>query len=87
MTASSESLTPFDCLRPCSNHLRVRPSDLRDYRMSHQMRGPGCFCPMMDENQPDFVEAAIYVLSVAGTPFSGEYVASCVRNQCQYFGK
>jgi len=42
---------------------------------------------MMDENQPDFVEAAIYVLSVAGTPFTGEYVASCVRNQCQYFGK
>lgn len=32
------------------------------------------------------MEAAIYVVSDSGS-VSGEYVASCTRNQCGYFGK
>jgi hypothetical protein len=41
---------------------------------------------LKDENQPDFVEAAIYEVE-AGSAYQGEYVASCARNQCGYFGK
>lgn len=71
--------------RPCANGERVRPSELQDHRKSHQVLGPCCLCPMTDTSQPDFVEAAIYVLPVG--PFSGQYVTSCARDQCGYFGE
>jgi hypothetical protein len=71
--------------RPVVDRARVRPSDLQDYRVSHRLLGPCCLCPMTDPNQPDFVEAAIYVVTAG--PFSGQYVASCARDQCGYFGE
>jgi hypothetical protein len=64
---------------------RITPSDLREHRVSHQMLGPCCLCPMIDLNQPDFVEAAMY-MPVTG-PFAGQYIATCARDKCGYFGK
>lgn len=64
---------------------RITPSDLREYRISHRMLGPCCLCPMIDINQPDFVEAAMYMPSTG--PFAGQYIATCARDQCGYFGK
>lgn len=70
--------------RPCANKERVRPSELQEHRMTHRVLGPCCLCPM-HASQPDFVEAAIYVLPVG--PFSGQYVASCAQDRCGYFGE
>jgi hypothetical protein len=49
------------------------------------MLGPCCLCPLVDQNGPDFVEAAIYVVSTGA--LSGEYVTSCALERCDYFGK
>lgn len=78
----------LDVPRPSNSTLtqgRVKPSDLQDYRQSHRMLGPCCLCPMQDATQPDFVEAAMYMITVG--LLSGEYVASCARNRCGYFGE
>jgi hypothetical protein len=40
---------------------------------------------MAETTQPDFVEAPIYMALVG--PCAGEYVASCARDRCGYFGK
>jgi hypothetical protein len=49
------------------------------------MLGPCCLCPLAYGQEPDFVEAAIYM--VPAGPLSGEYVAGCARDRCGYFGK
>jgi hypothetical protein len=72
-------------LRPIHNEVRVQPSDLRYHRLSHQMLGPCCLCPLADSARPDFVEAAMYMASVG--PYAGQYVASCAQDQCGYFSK
>ena len=72
-------------LRPSTKEARVHPSELRNHRLSHRVLGPCCLCPLADQYAPDFMEAAIYVVST-GT-LSGEYVASCARSKCDYFGK
>lgn len=64
---------------------RIHPSELRTYRLSHRMLGPCCLCPLVDQNGPDFVESAMYVVSTGA--LSGEYVASCALRNCDYFGK
>lgn len=71
--------------RPSTTKSRVHPSDLRDYRMSHRMLGPCCFCPLAEETQPDYVEAPIYMASLGES--AGQYVASCARDRCGYFGE
>jgi hypothetical protein len=72
--------------RPSSMEARaIHPSDLRSHRLSHRMLGPCCLCPLVDQNGPDFVEAAIYIPSTGA--LSGEYVASCALRKCSYFGK
>jgi len=40
---------------------------------------------MADANLPNFVEAAIYMVPTGS--LSGEYVSSCARGQCGYFGE
>lgn len=75
----------FDPQRPCTTQARIKPSDLEAYRQSHRMLGPCCLCPMKDGGQPDFVEAAMYMVT-AGS-LSGEYIASCAQNHCGYFGE
>jgi hypothetical protein len=72
--------------RPTSvDKVRVNPSDLRAYQMAYQMLGPCCLCPFINVMGPDFVEAAIYMVSVG--PHAGQYIASCARDLCGYFGK
>jgi len=41
------------------------------------MLGPCCLCPLVDQNGPDFVEAAIYVVSTGA--LSGEYGCKVVH--------
>jgi hypothetical protein len=77
--------SPFTVSRPATGNTRVRPSELRDYRESHRLLGPCCLCPMIDGNGPDYVESAIYEVSLG--LFRGEYVASCARERCGYVGK
>jgi len=72
-------------LRPASDEARVHPQDLEDHRISHQMLGPCCLCPLAEATQPDFVEAAVYPASVG--PYAGQYVASCAQGRCNYFGE
>jgi hypothetical protein len=40
---------------------------------------------MIDENGPDFVEAAMY-RTTAGA-FAGQYVIGCVHDRCGYLGE
>lgn len=72
-------------LRPALNGARIDPSDLHEYRQSHQLLGPCCLCPFISEAQPDFVEAAIYLAPTG--PNAGYYVASCARDECGYLGE
>lgn len=65
--------------------MRVHPSDLVDYRTTHQMLGPCCLCPLVSNNQPDFVEAAIYMPSEGD--HAGKYIANCARDLCGYQGQ
>ena len=71
--------------RPCLDGSRVVLSELQNYCTSHRMLGPCCLCPMIDVDQPDFVEAAMYMPSSG--PFAGQYIAMCARDRCEYFGK
>jgi hypothetical protein len=73
--------------RPSTTEARIPPSELRSYRCSHCMLGPCCLCPLRDPNAPDYVEAAIYRVRSSTLSESGEYVASCARDKCGYFGK
>ena len=57
---------------------------MQNYCMTHCMSFPCCLCPLADENQPDLVEAAIYM--AADGPLAGKFVASCARDLCGYFG-
>jgi hypothetical protein len=49
------------------------------------MLGPCCLCPLAKPDGPDFVESAVYVATIG--QFAGEYVASCAKGDCSYFGK
>jgi hypothetical protein len=40
---------------------------------------------MIDTNQPDFVEAAMYMPATG--PFAGQYIATCARDKCGYLSK
>lgn len=71
--------------RPSSTAGLLHPSEMENYRMSHRMPFPCCLCPLADENQPDFVEAAIY--AAADGPLAGKYIATCARDLCGYIGK
>jgi hypothetical protein len=65
--------------------VRVEPHNLQAWRVSHRMLGPCCLCPMANVAEPDFKEAAIYQMPCASK--GREYVASCARDLCGYFGK
>jgi hypothetical protein len=72
-------------VRPSTIFARIHPTDFEEHRTSHQVVGPGCFCPKIDSNAPDFVESAMYI--VDSGPFTGEYVAACAKDRCKYFGE
>ena len=57
---------------------------MQEYRISHRMLGPCCLCPMVDTRKPSFVEAAIYMASDG--EHAGQFVATCAKNECGYFG-
>ena len=63
----------------------ITPSQLWSHRISHRMLGPCCFCPLADPYAPGFVESAIYRRTES--PYMGEWVATCARNKCGYFGE
>jgi hypothetical protein len=58
---------------------------MEEYRTTHQMLGPCCFCPLVDVIGPDFVESAIHIVTMG--PFVGEYAAMCACEKCGYFGE
>ena len=71
--------------RPSTEMSHITPSQLWSHRISHCMLGPCCFCPLADPYAPDFVESAIYRRTES--PYMGEWVATCARNKCGYFGE
>ena len=56
----------------------VEPCHLQTWRISHCVLEPCCLCPMADDTEPDFKEAAIY--QVRDVSMEGQYVASCARD-------
>lgn len=71
--------------RPGGIPYRKHPGMFRSLRNTTRMLGPCCLCPLIDENGPDYVEAAMYMAAV-GT-FAGKYVISCAKDRCGYLGK
>jgi hypothetical protein len=75
------------------NGARVPPSDLYQYRNTHDFRFPCCICPA--SQQPpidDQLQAAIQykearVFREQEGPYSSEWVAVCVAGACEYFRK
>ncbi|KIM75849.1 hypothetical protein PILCRDRAFT_13225 [Piloderma croceum F 1598] len=67
---------------PWNGGSRLGPSQIQDHRETHDMLGPGCICPMVYPSGPNFVEAAIFMLTDG--PLVGQYVAGCARNKCGY---
>lgn len=63
---------------------RVTPSDLLEYRNTHQFRTPSCFCGCKN-NHATYTESAIYI--AGDGPYPGEYVVSCVSGSCGYLSK
>ena len=72
--------------RPINDGTRVPPDGLCQYRQTHEYRGPGCLCPLLEplRKEPAYKEAAIY-LTTDG-PYKGEYVAECTEHRCGYLG-
>jgi hypothetical protein len=66
---------------------RVPPSDLLEYRRTHDFRGPCCLCASLDSStlSTAYTEASIFVAIVG--PCIGKYVAACATGQCRYWGK
>jgi hypothetical protein len=63
---------------------RVTPSDLADYRITHQFRAPSCLCGCKTNNA-SYAETAIYIAKDG--PYSGEYVVGCASDSCGYLSK
>ena len=63
---------------------RVTPSDLLEYRNSHDFRGPSCMCASLDLDTAAYTESAIFVATCG--PSTGKYVAACATGQCRYWG-
>jgi hypothetical protein len=65
----------------------VPPSDLANYRVSHEFRAPSCLCISLSENAAgvQYAESAFY-LAVTGE-YWGEYVAGCPTGSCAYLSK
>jgi hypothetical protein len=82
---TEEALSEPFAERPVLNGARVVPSDLLWHRVTHRLLAPCCFCPLLDPSEPDVVETAIF--RVAAGQHSGEYVAACAQNRCDYVGK
>ena len=81
--ASSERLT---CLcRPGGIPHRKHPDLFRSLRDTTRMLGPCCLCPLIDENGPDYVEAAMYMATIG--PYAGQCLISCANDACGYLGK
>jgi hypothetical protein len=63
---------------------RVTPSNLLDYRRSHELQGPCCLCASLSPDESAYTEASIF-LAKSG-PSAGGYVAACATGQCRYWG-
>ena len=69
-----------------NNRRRVPPSDLPDYRNSHELNNPYCFCSLFVKSvRATRNEIAILIETVGA--YSGEYVVKCAKNECGYFGE
>jgi len=87
--ASSRVRTIFDLLliimsmwRPVTKEgMRVAPSDLAQYCVSHQFRAPCCLCACIVIGSR-YTESAIYLASAG--QYSGEFVAGCASGSCGY---
>ena len=61
----------------------VHPMNLSEYRSTHQLNNPCCFCTS-EEYEDDYTESAIYIPTFG--PYSGKFVAGCATNSCGYIG-
>jgi hypothetical protein len=64
---------------------RVAPSDLLEYRKTHEFLGPSCLCASLRSDMSSYTEAAIFLEPIG--PSAGQYVAACATGQCRYWGK
>ena len=64
---------------------RVTPSNLLEYRRSHDFKGPCCLCASVHSDEAAYTESAIF-LAVRG-PSAGKYVSACATGHCRYWGK
>jgi hypothetical protein len=71
--------------RPTNEHGEcVPPSELCSHRLSHNVQGPCCPCPLQNNVDKFFMESTICM--VHHGRYAGEYVATCAKDECDYFG-
>ena len=67
--------------RPSTIFACIHPTDFEEHCTSHQVVGPGCFCPKIDSNAQDFVESAMYIVAayllVRSDRFDGWGLGTC----------
>jgi hypothetical protein len=63
----------------------VTPSNLLEYRRSHEFQGPSCFCASLSSDESAYTEASIFLARLG--PSTGSYVAACATGQCKYWGR
>jgi hypothetical protein len=64
---------------------RVSPSNLLEYRRTHDFKGPCCLCASLYADENAYTEASIF-LAKSG-PCTGKYVAACATGLCRYWGE
>lgn len=75
--------------RPVSNDSepepkRVTPSELQAHHLMHQFHSPSCMCAY-DAPGIEYIKSALF--RVIGGNFTGEYVAACATNSCNYLSE
>ena len=68
------------------NRCCMTPSDLHDYRNSHKLDNPYCFCCLFVMSVRVTRNEVTILIETAG-PYAGEYVVKCMKNECGYFGE
>ncbi|KAJ7257623.1 hypothetical protein C8J57DRAFT_1234771 [Mycena rebaudengoi] len=69
--------------KPVRDGQRVPPSELRDYRVTHEFRYPNCLCSVHELDPNHVTESAVFMVNSGR--LGGQYVAACALGICKYW--